>query len=75
MQDGKVRRRDVFNLWAIGQDLKSHVSVLALVGRLPETETREFVSKDLSMVLLENLGEKKKSQIIKELRNSILRES
>ena len=65
---GHVTRQDVFNFWAKVYDIRSHVSMLALIEQLPEPETREFVVKNPSVVLLENLGEKKKSQITEELR-------
>jgi hypothetical protein len=58
------------NVWA--QDIGSRVSVLALVGRLPESQTREFVSKNLSMVLLENLGQRSQREILRDMRRSVL---
>lgn len=69
---GKIERKDVFNFWAKVQDIRSHVSVLALIGRLPESQTREFVSKNLSMVLLENLGQKSQRRILRDMRRSAL---
>lgn len=65
---GHVTRQDVFNFWAKVYDIRSHVSMLALIEQLPEPETKEFVVKNPSVVLLENLGEKKKRQIAEELK-------
>lgn len=69
---GRVSRQEVFNFWAKVYDIKSHVSMLALIEQLPEPETREFVTKNPSVLLLENMGEKRKSEITKELGNGIL---
>jgi len=69
---GDVARQDVFNFWAKAYDIRSHVNMLALVELLPEPETREFVTKNPSLFLLENLGEKKRSEIVDELKSSIV---
>jgi hypothetical protein len=69
---GRVSRQDVFNFWAKVYDIRSHVGMLALIEELPEAETKEFVAKNPSVVLLEKLGEKGKKQIIDELRSGIL---
>ena len=69
---GRVSRQMVFNFWAEVYDIRSHVGMLALIHELPEPETKEFVAKNPSVVLLERLGEKGKSQILEELRTSML---
>lgn len=69
---GRVSRQMVFNFWAKVYDIRSHVGMLALIDQLPEPETKEFVAKNPSVVLLERLGEKGKSQILEELRTSML---
>jgi hypothetical protein len=69
---GNVSRQDVFNFWAKAYDIRSHVNMLALVEALPEPETREFVTKNPSLFLLENLGNKRRSEIVSELKSSIV---
>ncbi len=69
---GHVTREDVFNFWAKVYDIRSHVSMLALIEGLPEPETREFLAKNPSVLLLENLGDKRRKQIIKDLEGGIL---
>lgn len=69
---GNVSRQDVFNFWTKTYDIRSHLSILALVQELPEPETRQFILKNPSVALLENLGEKKKKQIISELENGVI---
>jgi rubrerythrin len=69
---GRVSRQDVPNFWAKVYDIRSHVGMLALIHELPEAETKEFVAKNPSVVLLEKLGEKGKSQILGELRAGML---
>ncbi len=69
---GQVTRQQVFNFWTKVYDLRSHVSLLALVGKLPEPETREFVTKNPSMALLEGLGEMKRQDIREVLSKSIV---
>ena len=69
---GNVSRQDVFNFWTKTYDIKSHLSILALIQELPEPETRQFILKNPSVTLLENLGEKKKDQIISELKSGVI---
>lgn len=69
---GRVTRQDVFNFWAKVYDIKSHVSMLSLIGELPEPETREFVTKNPSVFLLEKMGEKGRKQIVEEAQKGIL---
>ena len=64
---GKISRNDVFNFYTKLGDLKAHFSVLALVGELPEPETREFVKKNPTIVSLENMGKMMESEILKHL--------
>jgi len=71
-KSGSVSRQDVFNFWAKVYDIRSHMSMLALIEHLPEPETREFLRKNPSVLLLENLGEKRRNQILQELSQSIL---
>ena len=69
---GNVSRQDVFNFWAKAYDIRSHVNMLVLVEALPEPETREFVTKNPSLFLFEDLGKKKRSEIVSELKSSIV---
>lgn len=69
---GNVSRQDVFNFWTKTYDIKSHLSILALIQELPEPETRQFVLKNPSVTLLENLGEKTKGQIMSELKSGVI---
>jgi len=69
---GKVARHDVFNFWTKTYDIKTHLSILALIGELPEPETRQFILKNPSVTLLESLGEKSKKDIITHLETSVV---
>ena len=64
---GKVSRNDVFNFCTKVSDLKSHIAVLALIGELPEPETREFVKKNPAIIRLENMGKMKEPDILNKL--------
>jgi len=69
---GHVDRAQVFNFWAKVYDIRAHVSILALIDELPEPETKEFVSKNPSVSLLEKLGNKRKKEIVGELKGSVV---
>jgi hypothetical protein len=69
---GSISREDVFSFWTKAYDIRSHVSMLALVGQLPEPETSEFVAKNPSIVMVDKLGDKRKDQIRRELQKSVL---
>ena len=43
------------------------MAILALLGSLPEPETREFVGKSPRIILLEKMGNFKEDQIIDKL--------
>jgi hypothetical protein len=47
--------------------------MLSRIGELPEPETREFVSKNPSVFLLEKMGEKGRKAIKEEAQKGILR--
>lgn len=64
---GKVSRNTVFNFCTKAGDLKAHVSLLALIGELPEPETREFVRKNPAVITIENMRKKKEDGILGEL--------
>lgn len=64
---GKVSRNDVFNFCTKMSDLKAHVSILALIKELPEPETREFVKRNPAIIRLENMGQKKEQEILRDL--------
>lgn len=64
---GKVSRNDVFNFCTKVGDLKAHVSILALIEELPESETREFVKKNPAIIRLENMGKTREVDILNEL--------
>ena len=68
---GKITRNDVFNFCTKISDLKAHVSILALIKELPEPETREFIRKNRTIVMLENIGKKKEEEIFNELKQGL----
>lgn len=68
---GKVSRNNVFNFCTKVGDLKAHVSILALIGELPEPETREFVKKNPAIIRLENMGKKKEVDILTDLEHRL----
>ncbi|MDH5733676.1 MAG: hypothetical protein OEY88_07830 [Candidatus Bathyarchaeota archaeon] len=68
---GKVSRNDVFNFCTKVADLKAHISILALIGELPESETREFIKKDPAIIRLENMGKKKEAEILEDLKRKL----
>jgi hypothetical protein len=68
---GKVSRNDVFNFHTKVGDLKSHLSILALIGELPERQTREFVKKNPAMIRLENMGKLDEKDVLKDLANRL----
>ena len=64
---GRTSRKDIFNFWAKLSDIKAHYGILALLGNLPDPETREFVQKNPSIICLEYMGTMKDQFIIDEL--------
>jgi len=68
---GKVSRNDVFNFCTKINDLKAHVSILALIKGLPEPETREFLRKNPAIITLENMGAKEECEILEELKQRL----
>jgi len=68
---GKVSRNDVFNFCTKVGDLKSHVSILALIQKLPESETREFVKKNPAIIRLEDMGKRRESEIVNYLKGRL----
>jgi len=69
---GRITREEVFNFWTKVSDIKSHLSILFLTGELPDPETREFLSKNPAIVVLENTGEQKRDEILEKLKKSVL---
>ena len=53
---GKVSRNNVFNFCTKVNDLKAHVSILAMLGELPEPDTRAFLMRNPAIIRLENMG-------------------
>ena len=53
---GKVSRNDVFNFYTKVGDTKAHFSILAMIGKLPETQTRDFIKRNPGFISLENMG-------------------
>jgi len=51
--------------------LKAHLSILALIGELPEPETREFVKKYPSIITLENMGKIREADILADLKHRL----
>jgi hypothetical protein len=70
---GKVKREDVFTFSTKATDLKSHVALFFSLLPLPEPETREFIEKNPTMILIENACELKKEEIVKKLDESVLK--
>lgn len=68
---GKVSRNAVFNFCTKVGDLKSHVSILALIQKLPESETREFVKKNPAIIRLEDMGKRRESEIVNYLKGRL----
>lgn len=68
---GKVSRNDVFNFYTKVGDTKAHASILALIGDFPDPQTRDFVGKNLSIILFENMGETEESLILNELKQRL----
>lgn len=68
---GKVTRNHVFNFCTKANDLKAHVSILAMLGELPEPETRNFVKRNPAIIRLENMGKMNEGEIKAELRNRL----
>jgi Holliday junction resolvase/predicted RNA-binding Zn-ribbon protein involved in translation (DUF1610 family) len=68
---GKVTRNDVFNFLTKAQDLKAHTGVLALLGELPEKETRDFVKKNRLLAPLENMRSLKESETLERLKAAL----
>jgi len=69
---GRVSRNDVFNFVTKADDIKAHFSIYAMLNGLPETETREFIRKDPSVIMLENLCKLEEDAIIEELDKRLL---
>lgn len=67
---GKVARADVFNFWTKVLDIKSHRSILALTGELPEPETRRFLRKN-PVILIENASKLKKVDIVEKIQSGL----
>ena len=68
---GKVSRNHVFNFCTKVNDLRAHVSILALIQELPEPETREFVKKNPMIIRLENMGRLQEVHILNDLENRL----
>jgi len=68
---GKVTRNQVFNFCIKASDLRAHISILALIGKLPEPETREFLNKYPSIITLENMGQRREVDIIRDLKKAL----
>lgn len=61
---GRVSRNDVFNFLTKTQDLKVHLGLIALLGELPEAETKDFVKKNRVLSLMEGMSKMKEDQIV-----------
>ena len=68
---GQAKREDVFNFWAKFLDLKVHIGVFAMLKEL-DKETKEFLSRSLSSVLLEKLEQKKRREISEDIKKTII---
>lgn len=68
---GNISRQNVFNFITKSNDLKVHVSILALVRQLPEPHTKQFVKRNPAIVLLENMGNLEESDLIADLKNRL----
>lgn len=68
---GKISRNDVFNFCTKVGDLKTHMSILALIRELPEPQTREFVRKNRAIITLENMGRMKEDDVLTDLKRKL----
>ena len=64
---GKVSRNSVFNFCIKVNDLKAHVSILAMLGELPEPDTRAFLMRNPAIIRLENMGKIPEREVIADL--------
>lgn len=68
---GKVTRNDVFNFYTKVGDTKAHFSILAMIGELPEPQTRNFIRRNPGFISLENMGTKDSSKIFEYLKDRL----
>jgi hypothetical protein len=68
---GKTTRNDVFTFLTKTQDLKVQMGILSILGKLPETETRDFIRKNRLLFLLEDMREMKDGEIVEKLRQGL----
>lgn len=69
---GKIKRADVFNFWTKAFDIRSHINLFASLEEIPEPETRQFLESNPSIVLLENVKNIHKEEILERLKSSLL---
>jgi len=70
---GKLARSDIFTFSTKITDLKSHVALFMSLLPLPDPETREFLTKNPMVILLENACEFKEEGIEVKLSEGALR--
>jgi rubrerythrin len=68
---GKVSRGEIFNFCTKTDDLKSHISILALLGELPDPETRRFIQRKPAVIRLEKMGQISQHDALAELRQRL----
>jgi len=68
---GRISRNHVFNFCTKVGDLRAHIAILALVEELPEPETREFVKRNPALIGLENMGKRKETDILTDLKTRL----
>lgn len=68
---GKISRNDVFNFYTKSGDTKAHISILALIGSFPDTQTRDFVKRNPAIIRLENMGTMDASEVLSELKHRL----
>jgi predicted RNA-binding Zn-ribbon protein involved in translation (DUF1610 family) len=69
---GRTSREDAFKFWVKVSDLKSPYGIYALLKNLPESETREFLSKSPGIIVLEGMANKRKKDIVEFLKQSVI---
>ena len=68
---GNISRQNVFNFITKANDLKAHVSILALIGELPEPHTRQFVRRNPAIIRLEKMGKMEETDILTDIENRL----
>jgi len=68
---GDVARNHVFTFLTKVQDLKVNLGILALMGPLPEPETRSFAKRSRLLVTVENMSKTDEKEILETLKKEL----